>query len=235
MNSVKAVFLSFLLFAAFGAATNAQDSFKKGEELFLQNKPQEALAHLQTATTEDPAHVQAFIYLGIVYQQLNRLDNAIETYIKILPRAGNETARVNYNLGNAYFSKGDFAMARRHYTQAIEADPYHASAYLNRANSLVKIGELEDALTDYETYLSLGPFGPKREQVIRLMAFIREEFTTTEQRRVQAEEAAQAELERRRRLLEEVTDSLHAAAEALKGLSAGTEDVQDYSGEFELE
>ena len=235
MNSVKAVFSGFLLFTGFAAAICAQSSFAKGEELFLQNKPQEALAHLEAATSEDPAHVQAFIYLGIVYQQLNRLDNAIETYNRILPRGGNEAARINYNLGNAYFTKGDMAMARRHYTQAIEANPYYASAYLNRANSLVKGGELKDALGDYETYLSIEPYGPKREQVLKLMAFIRDEFAMEEQQKLMAEEAAQAELDRRRRLLEEVTESLHAAAEALKGLSAGTEDVQDYSGEFELE
>jgi len=235
VNSVKAVIFSILLLPVCGQALWAQNSFARGEELFLQNKPQEALLLLESATADDPAHVQAFIYLGIVYQQLNRLDNAIDVYNRILPRGGNETARIAFNLANVYFAKGDTAMARRFYTQAIEANPSFASAYLNRANSLVKSGELRESLDDYEAFLLLEPSSPKRNEVTRLMAFIREEFASAERRRLMEEEAARIEQERRRRLLEEVTDSLNAAAEEARSLSAGTEDVQDYTGEFILE
>jgi len=201
----------------------------------MQNKPQEALRFLESAVSEDPAHVQAHLYLGIVYLQINRVDDAIALYGKILPNGGIETARIAYNLGNAYYVKGDSALARQYYTRAIEADPEYASAYLNRANALVKSGQLKDALPDYEVYLSLEPGSPKREQVVRLIAFIQDEFAAAERRRIMAEEAAKAEAERRRRLLQEVTDSLQAAAEDSKGLSAGKEDVQDYDSEFELE
>jgi len=201
----------------------------------MQNKPQEAVRYLESAVSEDPAHVQASLYLGIAYLQVNRVDDAISTYTRILPRGGNETARIAYNLGNAYFVKGDNALARQYYTQAIETNPLFSSAYLNRGNTLVKSGELRESLADYEAFLSLDPGSPKREQVMRLMAFIRDEFVAEERRRVMAEEAAKAEAERRRRLLEEVTESLQAAAEGSMGLSIGSEDVQDYDSEFELE
>jgi len=201
----------------------------------MQNKPQEALPFLESATAEDPAHVQAFIYLGIVYQQLNRLDNAIEVYNKILPRGGSQTARIAFNLGNAFFAKGDSAMARRYYTQAIDSDPSYASAYLNRANSLIRSGDLMEAIADYETYLAREPLSSKRNEINMLITFIRNEYAAAEQRRIREEEAAREEQERRRRLLEEVSGSLQAAAEDARGLSAGTEDVQDFDGEFELE
>ena len=238
MNCVKNVFRGYLglfLLAAAVPALWAESSFLRGEELFMQNKPQEALRYLESAVSEDPAHVQAFLYLGIVYLQTSRVDDAIALYRDILPRGGDETARIAYNLGNAYFVKGESVLARQYYTQAIETDPSYSSAYLNRANALVKSGELQDALTDYECYLSLEPGSRQREQVVRLMAFIKDEFAAVERRRIMAEEAARAEQERRRRLLEEVTESLQAAAEDSKGLSAGSEDVQDYDSEFELE
>jgi len=227
--------LVFFLFVCGVPALCAQTSFARGEDLFMQNKPQEALKYLETAAAEDPAHVQAFLYLGIVYLQLNRVDDAIVVLKKILPKGGAETARIAYNLGNAYYVKGNADLARQFYSQAIQADPSYASAYLNRANALVKSGQLQDALGDYETYLSKEPNSPKRDQVVKLMAFIREEFAAAERRRVMAEEAARAEAERKKRLLEEVTGSLQAAAEDSKGLSAGTEDVQDYDNEFELQ
>jgi len=238
VNSTKSVFAGVfgLLFFILGAPfLEAQDSFAKGEDLFMQNKPQEALQYLESAAAEDPAHVQAFLYLGIAYLQLNRADDAIATYKKILPLGGAETARIAFSLGNAYFVKGNFALAKEYYTQAIAADPSYASAYLNRANALVKNGELSDALTDYQAFLGMDPGNPKNDQVVKLMAFIRAQFAAEEQRRVAAAQAAQAEADRKKRLLDEVAGSLQAAAEDSKGLSAGTEDVQDYNNEFELQ
>ncbi|MDR1099537.1 MAG: tetratricopeptide repeat protein [Treponema sp.] len=220
----------FLVFPGF-----SQSNFVRGEELFMQNKPQEALVFLELAAAEDPAHVMAFHYLGRVYEQLGRLDEAIATYRKILPRAGAETARIAFNLGNAYFMKGNTTFAEEFYTQAMAEKPVFAPAYLNRANARIKAGSLKDAVADYEQYLALEPRSPKRPEIERLVAFIREEFAAEERRKLLAEEAARAEAERRRRLLEEVSASLQSAADDSQGLSSGTEGVQGYEGEFELE
>lgn len=55
------------------------------------------------------------------------------------------------------------------------------------------------------------------------------------QAEVRAEQARQAaETERRRRLLEDVAASLQAASEESRGLSAGSDGVLHYDGEFEL-
>ena len=217
MNSKKAVFLGFfciLLLFSEVPALQAQNSFARGEELFMQNRPQEALSYLEAAIAEDPAHVQAFLYLGIVYLQMNRLDDAIAIYTRILPRGGIETARIAFNLGNAYFMKGDPVLARQYFTMAIETNPAFASAYLNRANTLVRTGDLADAIIDYEMYLSLQPSSPQREQVTRLIAFIREEFVAEEQRRIIAEEAARAEAERLEALAIAEAERLEALARA---------------------
>ena len=238
MNRVKAVFgaIFCLIFFVFsGPALEAQSAFARGEELFMQNRPQEALRFLEAAVNEDPAHVQAFLYLGIVFLQLNRVDDAIATYRRILPRGGSETARIAYNLGNAYFVNGNFESARRYFTLSIENNPAYAPAFLNRANALVRMGDFSAALADYETYISLERNSRQREQITRLMAFIREEFAAGEQRRLMAEEAARVEAERRRQLLEQISESLHAIAAESTSLSAGFEDIQEYESEFELE
>ena len=218
-----------------GPVLFAQTSFTRGEELFMQNRPKEALVFLENAVAEDPAHVKAFLYLGIVYQQLERLDEAVAVYRKILPGAGAETARVACNLGNVYYRKGDAASAEQYYTLAIEADGAWASAWLNRANTRVKAGSLRESLADYERYLDLEPRSPRRPGIERLMALIREEFAAAERRRLLEEEAARAEAERRQRLLDEVSASLQSAADDARGLSAGSEEVMGYEGEFELE
>jgi tetratricopeptide (TPR) repeat protein len=223
------------LFFGAGEGGFAQNAFAQGEELFIRNKPREALGYLETAVAEDPAHIRAALYLGMAYEQLNRAEDAIAVYRRILPRGGAETARIAYNLGNAYYNQGNVTFASQYYTQAIEADPAYASAYLNRANTLIRTNSLKEAILDYEFYLSLEPHSPQRPRIEELVALIREEFAEEERRRIRAEEEARAEAERKRRLLEEVSASLQAAAEETRGLSAGAEDVLEYEGEFELE
>jgi tetratricopeptide (TPR) repeat protein len=201
---------------------------------------------LETAAGEDPANLKASLYLAMAYLQLNRIDEAIAVYLKILPRGGAETSQIAFNLGNAYYTKGNTAQAVQYYTEAIEANPSNASAYLNRANTKVSNGTPREAVHDYEFYLTLEPRSAKRPQVEALISFINEEYAAAEQWRVfeaartqaaaerQAAEAAAA-AERRRRLLEEVSASLQAAAEGTQGMSAGSEQVLGYDGEFELE
>ncbi|MDR2630719.1 MAG: tetratricopeptide repeat protein [Spirochaetaceae bacterium] len=213
----------------------AQDAFTQGETCFLLNKPEEAIPFLELSLAEDPANTRAGLYLGISYQQLDRLDDAIAVFRKILPRGGDETARIAFNLGNVYYIKGSMNYAGQYYTQAIEADPAYASAYLNRANAMVQAGSLKDAISDYELYLSLEPRSPKRPRIEQLVAFIKEEFAAEERRRIEAEAAARAEAERKQRLLDEISASLQAAAEESTGLSAGTEEVLGYDDAFELE
>jgi tetratricopeptide (TPR) repeat protein len=230
-----------------------ESSFKRGEELFMQNKPGEALGFLEGVIAQDPSHVKAFLYLGIVYQQLGRMDDAIAVYRKILPRAGGETGRVAFNLGNIYFGTENVDYAEQFYNQAIAADPAYAPAYLNRGNLRIKMGELAEALPDYDLYLTLEPHSPKRPQIEQLASLVRSEFAATERRRQVAEEEAlrerertAAELERqrvlaeeaearRRALLLEISASLQSSAEETRGSSAGTEGVLGYEGAFELE
>jgi tetratricopeptide (TPR) repeat protein len=219
----------------------------------MANKPQEALGFLEAAIVQDPAQIRAYLYLGIIYQQLGRTDDAVAVYRKVLPRAGDEAARVAFNLGNIYFRLENTEYAEEFYTQAISADSAYGPAYLNRANLRVKKGELAEALPDYDLYLSLEPRSPKRPQIEQLCALIRAEFAAEERRRILAEEEAareraraEAEAERqrvlaeeaearRRALLQEVSASLQSAAEETRGASAGIENVQAYDGEFEME
>lgn len=226
---------ALLLFFLAAAGLGAQTAFKEGEDLFLRNKPGDALPRLETAVREDPANVQAAFYLGLAYYQLNRLDEAIQTLRKVLPKAGDRQAIIASHIGDIYFHKGAAAFADQYYSQAIQADPAYAVAYLNRANARVRAGSLKDASSDYTTYLSLEPTSPKRPEIERILSLIAEGFAAEERQRVAAEEASKAEEEKRQRLLNEVSASLQAAAEETKGLSAGSEDVMQYDGEFVLE
>ncbi len=224
-----------VLFSLTSTELFCQDLFKKGEDLFLRNKPLEAIPLLEQVYTQDPANVTAALYLGIAYQQVQRWDDAISLYRKVLARGSDKSALVAFHLGNAYFSKGSALFAEQYYSQALQMDGSFSSAYLNRANAYVKLGSLDKALKDYEQYLTLEPASPKRPQVEQMIALLKQEFAAAAAKKAAEEAALRAEEERRKKLLEEVSASLQSAAEETRQLQAGSEGVQGYEGEFELE
>ena len=225
---------AFLLLLA-SAWCYGQDSFAAGEDLFMQNRPREAAVFFENAISEDPTHVMSYLYLGISYEQLNRIDEAITVYQQVLGRAGDMTATVAKNMANAYFKKGSVADAEAMYTRAIDIDRTFASAWLGRANSRLQRRALWEAVADYEMYIQLEPRSSQRETIERLINYIRAEAAEAERMRIVAEEMARADAERRQRLLDEISASLQGAADGSQGLSAGAEDVIGYEGEFELE
>jgi tetratricopeptide (TPR) repeat protein len=197
--------MTALFFVLHLSYTAAQTNFSRGETLFMTGKPKEALGFLEKAAGEDAGNVKAFIYLGMIYQQLGQTDDAIAAYLKILPRAGDETALIAYNLGNVYYSIGNIPQAEKYYTRAVEADASFSSAYLNRANSRLYTDRFDEAFADYDQYLALEPRSPQRAQIeqIRSLA-LAERAAAVERQRVEeeevqreAEQAALAEEERR--------------------------------------
>jgi tetratricopeptide (TPR) repeat protein len=222
--------LLFLAICCFG-----QSNLARGEELLMRNNPAEASVFLERALAEDPANVTIYLYLGIVYEQLNRPDEAIAIYRRALPIAGNMSATVANNLGNVYFSRGNTELAEQFYSQAIGINSVFSNAYLGRANTRIRSGQLLNAVNDYEQYLTLEPRSSQRENIQRLVNLIRSDIAAEEMRRVIAAEEQQRLQEERQRLLDVVSASLQSLSDSSQGISSGAENVKLYEGEFELE
>jgi len=212
-----------------------QSNFARGEELLMQNQPAQAAPFLESALADEPARGAVYLYLGVVYEQLGRTDEAIALYRRFLPSAGNLSANVANNLGNVYFQRGNTDEAERFYTQAIGFDSVFSKAYLGRANTRLKAGNLNNAVSDYEQYLMLEPLSSQRANIENLVSLIKTEFAAEEVRKKLAEEEGRRIAEERQKLLESVSASLQSAADSSKGISSGAESVENYEGEFELE
>jgi tetratricopeptide (TPR) repeat protein len=229
----KIVIIGLFLFLAvfcFG-----QTNFTRGENLLMQNNPAQAAAFLESALLDEPARVITYLYLGIVYEQLGRTDEAIALYRRILPSAGNLSANIANNLGNVYFQRENTEEAERFYTQAIGFDSVFAKAYLGRANTRIKAGNLQNAVSDYQQYLTLEPLSSQRSNIEQLINLLRAEAAAEEMRRVLKAEEERRLAEERQRLLDSVSASLQSAADLSQSISSGTESVENYEGEFELE
>jgi len=223
------------VFLFFASLCYGQSNFAKGEDMLLHNQPAQAENFLVRALAEDPANPVTYIYLGLVYEQIGRPEDAITIYRRILPSAGKLSANVANNLGNVYFLRGNTDIAEQYYTQAIGFDLNYPNPYLGRANTRIKMGNLQSAILDYEQYLKLEPKSPQREKIEQLISFIRSEAAAVEMRKMMAEEEARRAAEERQRLLDAVSASLQSAADSTKGISSGAENVENYDGEFVLE
>jgi len=229
----KIILIWVLLF--FAGLCYGQSNFAKGEELLMRNQPAQAESFLMRAISDDPSNPVAYIYLGIVYEQIGRAEDAITIYRRILPSAGNFSANVANNLGNVYFQKGNIDTAEQYYSQAISFDSSYPNAYLGRANSRIKTGNLKNAISDYEHYLLLDPRSSQRAKIEQLVNLIQTEAAEAEMKRIMAEEEARRIAEERQRLLDSVSASLQSVVDSSKGISSGTESVENYDGEFVLE
>ncbi|MCL2184963.1 MAG: tetratricopeptide repeat protein [Treponema sp.] len=228
------LFLTVLCFVQI-QGLNAQSNYARGEELYMHNKPSEAAVFLERALAEDPANIRTFLYLGVVYEQLGRANEAITVYLQILPRAGNMSANVASNLGNVYFKRGSTEDAEKYYTQAIDYNSRYSQAFLGRANTKIKAGKLLEAIDDYELYLTLEPSSPQRQNIESLVNLIQSEIAAEEMRRILAADQERRLAEERQRLLDSVSASLQSAADSSQAVSSGAESVEHYRGEFELE
>jgi tetratricopeptide (TPR) repeat protein len=215
-------------------AAQTQTNHAKGEEAYMKNKPLVAIPALEAALREEPKNEQLYLYLGICYQQVGKLDSAVA----VLRKGQDISTLYPYifanNLGNCYYTLGKNAFAEEMYKQAIAFKPDYAPAVLGHAQALVNLKRYDEASADYQTYLELFPDTPQRPAIEQFIARIK--IAKDDEERIAAAKAAEAAAQaaRQKQLLDEVNESLKQAAAETQGTSAGTEGAQDYDDEASL-
>jgi tetratricopeptide (TPR) repeat protein len=217
---------AFLLAAVSLPAASAL--FEKGTSLFVQNKPAEARPLLEEALADDPSNETIYLYLGIVYQQLGNPDKAITILKRGLNIATLHKDLILYNIGNNFFSRGEYTFAEESYTAAVTANRTMPVGYLNRANSRMKLEKWDGALADYQLFLQLAPQDPQRPQVEKMVALLQEHL---------AKQAAlaKAEADRQKALLASVLNSLTNASDDAQNLTVETLPVNDDVEDVDIE
>jgi len=222
-----------LLFLGLSPAWSAS-LLERGEELFLQNKPQEAVSLLEAALQETPREEKIYLYLGTAYEQLGQREKAIQILKQGLNVASSRRDTMYYNIGLNYFNLGQLQAAEDMFTQAASVNSTFAQAYLNRANVRVKLEKYEDAIKDYTLYLNLAPAGQYRSQVQQMIALLKDKLNEAEMAQQAAEKQKQEAEARRKALLNSVLNSLDNAKQETTNMSAGNEDIKDYNEELDI-
>ena len=209
----------------------AASPLEEGEKLLMDNKPREAEAAFNVALAQEPGNEKLYLYLGLVYEQLNYPERAIQVLRRGLTLAGPHRDLLYFNMGNNYFRQERYSLAEEMYSRAIDergaAEAGGAGAWLNRANSRLKLGNLPGAVGDYRQYLELEPASPQRPQIERLLALLQGHLA--EEARLKEEDA-----QRQQALLDEVLNSLRNASDDTRNLSAGSEQIEEKYDEVDI-
>lgn len=255
MSARGAAGLWLLCLALLSFPLSAQSSaFSKGEDLFRQNQPEQAIPFLKDAIKEGNSP-KAYTYLALAYYQTGNFTESLNVCSAGMEAPGTNKKILAYNAGNTAFAMDDYANAESWYSRAIAADGQYAAPVLNRANARLRAGKIKECIEDYKHYLELSPQDAQYEQIKILIGVLNDEqlrrgaeeqSKIVEEKRIKEEEtrivaeearlAAQreaAEAERRRRLFEDVAASLQNTES--QNMSAGAEDTVDYGYESELE
>lgn len=245
----KALYLITMLILIGSAFAGAQSLFEQGEDLFLRNKPQEAVPLLEQALEAEPRNATIYMYLGVAYEQLGRRDKAVEILRQGVETARGDRDRMFLTMGNNLRFIEQYDGAERSYGEAISENSLYAPAYLARANLRVEMEKFEPAVEDYEIFLNLRPQSEHRPEIEQMIALLRDRMEEkarqaaeeAEQRerqeelaRREAERRRQEEEERQKALLDSVLNSLRSGGEETQNLPGGSEDIQELEEDIDI-
>ncbi|MDE7292412.1 MAG: tetratricopeptide repeat protein [Treponemataceae bacterium] len=184
---------SAIIFALFFAA--AFSHAQEGVRLYEHGMAAESISFLEADIESGNALPVEYNYLGLAYYQTGNFAKSVEAFKKGLAVSGTNKKRLYFNMGNSYFSMGDFENAVNSYSMASVADPNYGEPVLNKANAEMKLDRLKDAQDDYARYLVLCPDAPQKPAIEKIIALIDEEIAF----RAESERLAQEEAERIRK------------------------------------
>ncbi|MEM7623354.1 MAG: tetratricopeptide repeat protein [Planctomycetota bacterium] len=103
----------------------------------------------RTATQIEPANFEAQYGHGFVLQLLNRVDEAVLSYLRALS-IREDDFNANLNLATAYLQLGEPQQARPFAERAVRADPASGAARANLGAVYAELGEHTSAVIEYQ-------------------------------------------------------------------------------------
>lgn len=130
-----------------------------GEELFEQQRFQDAIRHYRAALEIHPGYLEAMNNLGLAMEALGKKEQAADCYRKVL-RIDPNFEKAHINLGKMMSSEGRFQKAHTHYQKALRANPESEEAYNNIGNLYFHQDKMEIAIQYYRKALRGGKGNP---------------------------------------------------------------------------
>lgn len=126
-----------------------------------QKKWKDAQGALEKAIQQDAKAAEAYVQLGstlIQQKDYPGAEKALNQGLQINPDA-QSSPMAHYELATAYFTTGQWQDAEPHAAKTVAATPDFALAHWLMAQILLKKGDGQGAINEFQTYLKLDPNG----------------------------------------------------------------------------
>lgn len=135
-----------------------EDSFARGNQLYLEGKFEAAIAQFEEALKETPQNPDVLYNLALAYEDASRLDDALTTYNRVLNLEPTYVPAL-VNLGRLYFRGERLEAAAAQWRRALQINPLHASAHYNLAIAYERL-DPGKAIEQWQKFLSVSENNP---------------------------------------------------------------------------
>ncbi len=142
--------------------------FNSGVTFYNQKEFSRAIQAYKKVLELDPAYVEAYNNLGIIYQMIGDVDRASEAYRKsteINPRY----ERGYNNLGILFLLQGRYDEALDAFQKALAINPNAVESHINLGILSKKRGEWDKAIASYQSALAIDPLHKETHYNIALL------------------------------------------------------------------
>ncbi len=130
--------------------------FNMAVDFYRQREISKAINAYQKVIELDPAYVEAYNNLGIIYQDLGDFDKALKLYqtsIEINPRY----EKAYNNLGIVLFLNERYEESKEAFQNALGINPNNIESYINLGILYKKQGQFEKAIEYYQKAFTINP------------------------------------------------------------------------------
>jgi tetratricopeptide (TPR) repeat protein len=105
--------------------------------------PERAVEHFRRALDLRKDHVPTHLYLGLVFEQMQRFDEASQEFKTVL--ASEPSSHAHLGLGRIALAKGAAQGALTHFEQALKINPQHGEVYEAQSRAYAQLGRTEES------------------------------------------------------------------------------------------
>lgn len=137
-------------------AEESGSSLSSGLDNLRHNEYEAAARDFKKTLSSDPGNVEAYYYLGLANQNMERWSDAIEGYRAAL-RFNPDFFEANFNLAAIYSILEKYDLAADYFQKALKTSPDDAELHYNMALCFDQMGKGNEAVDEYQKSLQLDP------------------------------------------------------------------------------
>jgi len=120
----------------------------------------QSIKALNHAIDLDPKTTDAYLNLGVFYDEMKRYDDAISS-LKTALKLDSSSYNACYNMGNTYAHKNNFTEAIKWYKKTLELNPSNEDAVNNIGNSYAAMQDYTNAIIYFRKAIEINPSNSK--------------------------------------------------------------------------